>query len=112
MHGAKLPVAGVIAISPPLRKARSEHLVAWAASQRPVVALVPERDRFLKPPEARARLALIPRARVIQGPDAEHLWVGEKSVRRVLDGIVETVLPGFGPLPTHWDGPSEIFKNT
>ncbi|MDR0592291.1 MAG: alpha/beta fold hydrolase, partial [Bifidobacteriaceae bacterium] len=43
MHGARLPVAGLIAVSPPLRRARPEHLIQWAAVRKPVVALVPEK---------------------------------------------------------------------
>ena len=34
----------------------------------------------------------------------KHLWVGETYVRRALDEIVARVRPGFGPLPTTWDG--------
>ncbi|MDR2252508.1 MAG: hypothetical protein LBD97_01375 [Bifidobacteriaceae bacterium] len=105
-HGARLDVRGVIAISPPLRRTRSEHLIQWAAARKPVVALVPERDQFLRPAEARARLALVPGARVVVGDDAVHLWIGERSVRDALDGIVQVVRPGLAPLPTRWNGPS------
>ncbi|MDR2567236.1 MAG: alpha/beta fold hydrolase [Bifidobacteriaceae bacterium] len=111
MHGARLPVEGVIAISPPLKKTRSEHLIQWAAARKPVTALVPERDQFLKPAEARARFAMVPGAKVVEGPDAVHLWIGEKAVRQVLDAIVDVVAPGVGPLPTTWDGPSELYKH-
>jgi len=34
---------------------------------------------------------------------AKHLWVGETYVRRVLDEIVATVIPGSASLPTTWD---------
>jgi alpha/beta superfamily hydrolase len=111
MHGARLAVAGLVAVSPPLRRARSEHLVQWAAARKPVVAIVPEKDQFLKPAEARARLALLPTARVVEGADAGHLWIGEKAVRQALGAMVEAVRPGFGPLPTSWDGPSQIYRN-
>jgi alpha/beta superfamily hydrolase len=109
MHGARLPVEGVIALSPPLKRTRSEHLIQWAAARKPVTALVPERDQFLSPAQARARFAMVPTAKVIEGKDAVHLWIGEKAVRQVLDAIVEVVRPGFGPLPTTWDGPSETY---
>ncbi|MDR1186435.1 MAG: alpha/beta fold hydrolase [Bifidobacteriaceae bacterium] len=109
MHGARLPVEGVIALSPPLRRARSEHLIQWAAARKPVTALVPEKDQFLSPAEARARFAMVPAAKVVEAKDAVHLWIGEKAVRQVLDAIVEVARPGFGPLPTTWDGPSEIY---
>jgi hypothetical protein len=37
--------------------------------------------------------------------------VGETAVRRVLDEVVAHVLPGHGPLPTTWDGPSTTAEN-
>jgi alpha/beta superfamily hydrolase len=111
MYGARLPVAGVIALSPPLKLSRSEHLIQWAAARKPVTALVPQRDQFLSPAEARARFAMVPGAKVIEGKDAGHLWIGEKAVRQVLDGIVEVVRPGSGPLPQTWDGPSQVYKH-
>jgi alpha/beta superfamily hydrolase len=110
MHGHRLDVEGVIALSPPLRRARSEHLIQWAAARKPVLAMVPEKDQFLSPSEARARLALLPQAKVVEGKGAVHLWIGEQSVRQVLDGIVNLVRPGFGPLPRHWDGPSTTYQ--
>ncbi|MDR2373090.1 MAG: alpha/beta fold hydrolase [Bifidobacteriaceae bacterium] len=111
MHAAHLPVAGVIAVSPPLKQTRSDHLIQWAAARKPVTALVPEHDEFLKPAQARARLALIPGAKVVEGRGASHLWIGEKAVRQALDAIVAVVRPGFGPLPRTWDGPSQTFNH-
>ncbi|MDR2380253.1 MAG: hypothetical protein LBE08_03605 [Bifidobacteriaceae bacterium] len=111
MHGQRLDVAGLIAISPPLGLAGPEHLIQWAATRRPVVALVPERDQFLPPAAARRRFALAPAARIIEGRDAGHLWIGQSAVRFVLDAVVEAVRPGFGPLKTQWDGPSETYRN-
>jgi alpha/beta superfamily hydrolase len=109
MHGHRLDVEGVIALSPPLRRTKAEHLVQWAANRKPIHAIVPERDRFLSPAAARARLGMVPAARVVEGKDAVHLWIGEKSVRQVLDAIVEIVRPGFGPLPTDWHGPVQVY---
>jgi alpha/beta superfamily hydrolase len=109
MHGARLPVAGVIALSPPLKRTRSEHLIQWAAARKPVTALVPQNDQFLSPAQARARFAMVPAAKVVEGRQAAHLWIGERAVRQALDAIVEVVRPGWGPLPTTWDGPSEVF---
>jgi pimeloyl-ACP methyl ester carboxylesterase len=106
-----LEVAGVVAISPPLRLARSEHLVRWAAARKPVVAIVPENDQFVRPAEARARFAMLPAARVVEGPGAGHLWIGEKSTRLVLDTVVDAARPGFGRLPTTWDGPFQTYRN-
>ena len=42
---------------------RPEHLAAWAASGKPVVALVPELDDYLRPAEARERFAASRRPR-------------------------------------------------
>ncbi|MDR2378614.1 MAG: hypothetical protein LBD70_04220 [Bifidobacteriaceae bacterium] len=108
-HGAGLPVEGVVALSPPLRLTASEHLVQWAAARKPVLALVPEHDQFLSPARARARLALVGGARVIEGEGAGHLWIGEKAVRQAFDAIAAAVRPGFGPLATSWTGPGAVW---
>jgi alpha/beta superfamily hydrolase len=99
-------IEGAVLLSPPLHRAGSQHLAAWAASGKPLVALVPELDDYLRPDEARARFAVAPQARVVAVSGARHLWVGEPYVRRVLDEIVATVAPEVPtPLPTAWDGP-------
>ncbi len=100
MHGLDPSVTGAILLSPPLRFADDSHLDAWAASGKPVVALVPELDDYLRPAEARERFARIPQAEVIGVEGAKHLWVGEPSVRRVLDEVVRRVAPDRYPLPT------------
>jgi alpha/beta superfamily hydrolase len=99
MYGMDPSVEGLILLSPPLRYARDEHLDAWAASGKPVLALVPELDDYLRPPEARERFARIPQAEVVGVEGAKHLWVGEPSVRRVLNEIVRRVAPDRFPLP-------------
>jgi uncharacterized protein len=71
------------------------------------VALVPEHDEFLTPAEARARLAPFTGVEVIDCEGAQHLWVGEKNVRWVLDRVVERVAPSRAPLPTSVR-PSEV----
>ena len=106
MYGCDPQVRGLVLLSPPLRFARDEHLDAWAASGKPVVALVPELDDFLRPPEAARRFARVPQAEVIGVPGARHLWVGEPAVRRVLDEIVLRLAPDAHPLPARWDGPA------
>jgi hypothetical protein len=83
-----------------LRYATDADLDAWAASGKPVVAIVPELDDYLRPPEAREQFARIPQAEVIGVDGAKHLWIGEPSVRRVLDEIVARVAPSASPLPT------------
>jgi alpha/beta superfamily hydrolase len=104
MHGADPAVEGAILLSPPLHRATDVDLDTWAASGKPLVVLVPELDDYLRPDEARERFARVPQATVIGVDGAKHLWVGEPSVRRVLDEIVGHVLPGHGPLPTTWSG--------
>jgi uncharacterized protein len=104
MYGNSPSVEGAILLSPALRFSRPEHLRAWAASGRALVALVPELDDYLRPAEAIRRFSEVPRARVVGVEGAKHLWVGEKYVRRALDEIVSTVRPGSSPLPTVWEG--------
>jgi len=99
MYGLDPSIEGLILLSPPLRYARDEHLDAWAASGKPVLALVPEEDDYLRPAEARERFARIPQADIVGVAGAKHLWVGEPSVRRVLDEIVRRVAPDRAPLP-------------
>ena len=99
-------VTGGILLSPPLRRATDEDLDRWAAAGRPLTALVPEFDDYLRPDEARQRFARVPKATVIGVDGAKHLWVGENYVRTVLNEIVRTVNPAGlhgGTLPTTWD---------
>jgi uncharacterized protein len=104
MYGNSPSVQGAILLSPALRFSSPEHLREWAASGRPVVALVPEFDDYLRPAEAAARFSEVPQARVVGVEGAKHLWVGEKYVSRALDEIVATMRPGAVPLPTTWQG--------
>ncbi|GAA5083500.1 hypothetical protein HNP84_007755 [Thermocatellispora tengchongensis] len=93
-------VEGAILLSPPLRRAGDAELTAWAEFGKPLIALVPEHDDYLQPPEAAKRFALVPHAEVIGVEGAKHLWVGEPSVRVVLNEIVKRVNPAAYPLPT------------
>ena len=86
-------IAGAILISPPLRRPTDTDLDRWAASGKPLVALVPGLDDYLRPDEARRRLARVPQAEVIGVEGAKHLWVGEPWVRLVLTEIVRRVNP-------------------
>lgn len=99
MHGANLDVEGAVLLSPPLHRAQASDLAHWAATGKPVTALVPELDDFLKPAEARERFAALPQLNLIPVDGAKHLWVGEKYVRIVLDAITARVAPGRSPLP-------------
>ena len=104
MYAGDPAVQGAILLSPPLRYSRPEHLAAWAESGKPVVALVPEHDDYLRPPEARERFAAVPQAEVVGVDGARHLWVGDAET--ALDLIVSRVAPEVDvPLPTEWDGP-------
>ncbi|URN09816.1 alpha/beta fold hydrolase [Actinomadura madurae] len=96
-------VEGVILLSPPLKRAGDADLDAWGADGRPVVALVPEFDDYLRPAEARERFKRVPQAEVVAVDNAKHLWVGEPYVRIVLNEIVKRVAPAAHPLPTEWD---------
>ncbi|MGH3740462.1 MAG: alpha/beta hydrolase [Micromonosporaceae bacterium] len=105
MHGCDPVVAGAILLSPPLRSAQPEHLANWADSGKPVTALVPEFDDYLRPAEAADRLGAIPQAEVVGVPGAKHLWVGDAET--VLDEVVKRVAPESSPLPEVWRGPIE-----
>jgi hypothetical protein len=106
MHGCDPVVEGAILLSPPLRFSTDEHLATWAESGKPLLALVPEHDDYLRPPEARKRFAAVPQAEVVGVEGAKHLWVGDAET--VLDRIVQKVAPGVDvPLPREWDGPME-----
>jgi hypothetical protein len=101
-YGNVPAVTGAILLSPPLRRASDSDLDDWADSGKPLLALVPELDDYLRPPEARQRFARVPQAEVIGVERAKHLWVGEPSVRIVLGEIVRRVNPAAWPLPTEW----------
>jgi len=105
-YGCDPAVAGAILLSPPLRSTTVDDLRTWAASDQPVVALVPEFDDYLRPAEAARRFAVIPRAEVVSVPGAKHLWVGDADT--ALDEIVKRVAPDAFPLPRKWDGPMEM----
>jgi alpha/beta superfamily hydrolase len=105
-YGAEPSVTGLILLSPPLRTASDADLAQWAANGKPVTALVPEFDDYLRPAEARTRFAAIPQAEVVGVPGAKHLWVGDAET--VLDEIVRRVAPGSYPLPREWSGPMEF----
>lgn len=110
-HGNIDPVVGAILLSPPLRFTTDEELASWAHGSRPVVCLVPEFDDFLPPDAARRRFAVLPQATVRGIEGAQHLWVGERNVSRVLNEIVEVVAPTSAPLPAEYDGPMERWSD-
>jgi len=107
-YGCDPSVVAAILLSPPLRSVTPDDLEVWRASGKPVTALVPELDDYLRPDAARARFAAIPQAEVVGVAGAQHLWVGDAE--RVLDEIVRRVAPSVGPLPTEWDGSMELYE--
>jgi alpha/beta superfamily hydrolase len=104
-HGNVDPVLGAFLISPPLRYSTEADLDGWAHPGRPVIALVPGEDDYLRPDEARERFARITQAHVIGVDGAKHLWIGEPSTYRVLDTLTQYVVPDASPLPTEFAGP-------
>ncbi|MGB8651384.1 MAG: alpha/beta fold hydrolase [Mycobacteriales bacterium] len=101
MYGCDPSVVGAVLLSPPLRFSRPEHLASWAASGKPLVALVPEHDDYLQPPQARERFAAVPQAEVVAVERAKHLWVGFAD--EVLDEVVRHVNPAAYPLPRTYE---------
>jgi hypothetical protein len=100
-------IEGTILLSPPLRRPTDADLDRWAVAAKPLIALVPELDDYLRPAQARRRFARVPTAEVIAVDRAKHLWVGETYVRIVMNQIVRHVnpaalLPPDMTLPTTW----------
>jgi alpha/beta superfamily hydrolase len=106
MVGGAPQVEGAVLLSPPLRFPTDDHLRSWDESAKPLTALIPEYDDYLRPDEARGRFAVIRRAEVVSITGGKHLWVG--NAERALDEIVARVAPSVStPLPREWAGPIE-----
>jgi alpha/beta superfamily hydrolase len=105
-YGCEPIVVGAVLLSPPLRRVTDDDLAVWRDSGKPVVAVVPELDDYLRPAEARERFAAIPQAEVVAVPEGRHLWVGQAET--VLDLVVERLNPAAAPLPQTWDGPMDL----
>lgn len=101
-HGRDSGLAGGILLSPPLRRTTAEELARWADADVPVVAIIPELDDYLRPPEARERFAIAPNVELVDVAGGKHLWVGEEQTYRVLTEIVARLHPAALPLPTRW----------
>jgi alpha/beta superfamily hydrolase len=101
--GCDPAVVGAVLISPPLRYARDDDLRRWGASGKPLVAIVPELDDYLRPAQARERFALVPQVEIVAVPGAKHLFVGRAE--EVLDEVVRHVAPHAYPLPREWREP-------
>ncbi|MCY7366129.1 MAG: hypothetical protein LH469_12580 [Frankiaceae bacterium] len=103
-YGCDPSVAGAVLISPPLRFSAPSDLQVWAESGKPLTALVPELDDFLRPEQARERFAAVPQCDVVAVDGAKHLFVG--FTERVLDEVVARTNPSASPLPTTYEEPS------
>lgn len=95
-------VRGAIVLSPPLRFCTDADLAGWKDSKKPLVAIVPEFDDYLRPDEARRRFSAVPHAEVVAVERGRHLWVGQAET--VLDLIVARLNPAASPLPQTWQG--------
>jgi alpha/beta superfamily hydrolase len=109
-YGCDPSVVGAILLSPPLRQATDSDLQVWRDSGKPLVAIVPEFDDYLRPDEARERFAAVPQAEVVAVDGGKHLWVGQAET--VLNLIVERLNPAATPLPQTWYGPMELGQPT
>jgi hypothetical protein len=99
-HAKDSRVKGLILLSPPLRTSEVSDLEYWAKDGRPVIALVPELDDYLQPPQAIERFKPLTQIEIIPVEGAKHLWVGEPAVHRVLSEITKIIAPERLPLPT------------
>lgn len=90
---------GLILLSPPLRTTVEADLLYWNSDPRPITALIPEFDDYLKPDEAQQRFSKIPSIKVVAIDGAKHLWLGEPFVHRVLSQINTIVTGDLEDLP-------------
>ena len=102
-YGRQTGVDAVVLLSPPLRYTSDAELAAWAGSDIRMTVLVPELDDYLRPDEARQRLAVVSTAKVTAIEGARHLWVGEKYVSQALDAIASVALGRPLNLPNQWE---------
>ncbi len=98
-HARDPRVKGLILLSPTLLDIVDGDLEFWAQDGRPMTALIPEHDDYLKPDQAKIRFAVVPQIDLIPVDGAKHLWVGEPYVHRVLSEITRIVAPSRLPLP-------------
>ena len=90
----------LILLSPLMIATSDEDLEFWKKDGRPITALIPEHDDYLKPEAAKIRFSKIENIKQINVDGAKHLWVGEPMVYLVLSEIVKVIAPSRLPLPT------------
>ena len=98
-YGHNKPVLGGILLSPPLHRTSQDELNLWANNGKRLVAIIPEFDDYLQPPEAAERFSVIPQLELVAVEGGKHLWVGESATKTVLNEIVRVVNPQKYPLP-------------
>ena len=98
-HAKDLRHKGLILLSPTLRTTTEAELMYWNGDHRPITALVPEFDDYLRPDEARIRFAVVPTIKIVAVEGAKHLWVGEPFVHQVLSQINSIVTGDLAELP-------------
>ena len=98
-YGHNKPVLGGILLSPPLHRTGQDELNLWANNGKRLVAIIPEFDDYLQPPEAAERFSVIPQLELVAVEGGKHLWVGESATKTVLNEIVRVVNPQKYPLP-------------
>jgi len=99
-------VGGAVLLAPPLKKATDADLDAWTGSGKPLVAVVPEFDDYLRPDEARRRFARVPQCEVPPVERSKHLFVG--FTEEVLDIVVSRLNPPASPLPREYAPAEEL----
>ena len=88
----------LILLSPPMIATSDEDLEFWKEDGRPITALIPEHDDYLKPEAAMLRFSEVGNIKQINVDGAKHLWVGEPMVYLVLSEIVKVIAPSRLPL--------------
>jgi alpha/beta superfamily hydrolase len=90
----------LILLSPPMLSTTDEDLDFWIKDGRPITALIPEFDDYLKPDAAKLKFSKVKNLKQIDVNGAKHLLVGEPMVHLVLTEIVKVIAPSRLPLPT------------
>lgn len=101
-YGLRHDIVGAILLSPPLHRTSAAELAAWGASDKRLIAIIPELDDYLRPEEARRRFAPVPDIDLVAVEGGKHLWVGEPQTYRVLTEVVARLNREALPLPTEW----------
>lgn len=99
-------VVGAILLAPPLKKAGDADLDGWTGTGKPLVAVVPEFDDYLRPDEARRRFARAPHCEIVPVEHSKHLFVG--FTEEVLDIVVSRLHPSAAPLPREYAPDEEL----